>query len=287
VRLPDVLAACRSQHGKKLGALARRVPQDHGWEDLILLPDRKALLREICLQVRHRARVLDAWGMGRKLALGKGLTALFSGPPGTGKTMAAGVIARELGLEMFAIDLSSVVSKYIGETEKHLAQLFAEAEAANAALFFDEADALFGKRTEVRDAHDRYANQEVSYLLQRIDAYEGVVILASNLTKNMDEAFLRRIQFSVEFPFPGHPERLAIWQGIFPSALPLAPEVDLEFLARKLELAGGHIRNVALAAAFLAAEEDSTVGMRHFLHAARRELQKIGKVVDDTHFSHR
>jgi ATP-dependent 26S proteasome regulatory subunit len=281
----DLGAACRLQHHGELGGLARKVPATHGWDDLVLLADRKEQLRELCLRVRHRARVFDAWGMGRRLSQGKGLTALFSGPPGTGKTMAAGVIARELGLELFSIDLSMVVSKYIGETEKHLARLFAGAEASSAALFFDEADALFGKRTEVKDAHDRYANQEVSYLLQRIDAYEGVVILASNLSKNMDDAFLRRIGFVVEFPFPGPAERLRIWQGIYPPELPLGPDVDLALLAQRFDLSGGYIRNIALAAAFLAAEEGAAVGMRHLSHAARREFQKMGKVVDEAHFA--
>ncbi|WP_437295414.1 ATP-binding protein [Sorangium sp. So ce426] len=280
VSMADVTAACRLRHGRKLAALARRIPPQFGWDDLVLPPDRKAALREVCLQLKHRSRVLGAWGFERKLGPGRPLSALFSGPPGTGKTMAAGVIAGELGVELFHIDLSRVVSKYIGETEKHLAELFADAEAANAALFFDEADALFGKRTEVRDAHDRYANQETSYLLQRVDAYEGVVLLATNLVKNVDEAFVRRLGFVIEFPAPGPAERLKIWQKIWPAEAPLAPDVDLAFLADRIDLSGGYIRNVALAASFLAAEEGAPIGMRHLVHAARREYQKMGKVVD-------
>ena len=186
-----------------------------------MLPDdRLAQLRDVCAYVHHRARVYDDWGFDRKLSLGKGLNVLFAGPSGTGKTMAAEIIAGELGLDLYKIDLSTVVSKYIGETEKNLAKIFAEAETSNAILFFDEADALFGKRSEVRDAHDRYANVEISYLLQRMEEYEGVVILATNLRKNMDEAFVRRMHFTVEFPFPGEAERRRIWQGIWPAATP-------------------------------------------------------------------
>lgn len=280
ITMPDLTAACRRRHGRRLGALARLLPPRHGWDDLVLPADRKAILREICAHVRHRGRVLGEWGLDRRLGTGKGLSALFSGPPGTGKTMAAGVIAADLGVALYHIDLSAVVSKYIGETEKHLAELFDDAEAANAALFFDEADALFGKRTEVRDAHDRYANLETSYLLQRIESYEGVVLLASNLLKNIDEAFVRRLAFVVEFPFPGVAERLAIWRGLWAPETPLDQDVDLEFLAARVELAGGYLRNIALAAAYLAAEEGAPIAMRHLLHATRREYQKMGKVVD-------
>jgi SpoVK/Ycf46/Vps4 family AAA+-type ATPase len=259
--------------------------EHHGWDDLVLRRDRLERLTAVAQHRRYRSRVFGSWGFAHKLALGRGLSALFLGPPGTGKPMAAGVIARDLGLDMYQIDLAAVVSKYIRETEKHLGELFDEAEAMNAVLFFDEADALFAKRTQVQDANDRYANLETSYLLQRIDAYEGVVILASNLAKNMDDAFVRRLAFVVEFPFPGAAERLTIWQRIFPPEVPLEPDVDLQHLARRLELAGGHIRNVALAAAFMAAEEGHGLGMRHILHAARRELQKMGKVVDHALFA--
>lgn len=276
----DIKAACRDRYTGRMSALGRLLPERHTWDDLVLPPDRKTLLREICMHLRHRSRVHGEWGYGDKLANGKSLSALFSGPPGTGKTMAASVVARELGVAMFHVDLATVVSKYIGETEKHLAALFAEAEAASAALFFDEADALFAKRTEVRDAHDRYANLETSYLLQRIEAFEGVVILATNFQKNLDEAFLRRLSFVVEFPFPPVAERLRIWQGLWAPEAPRDPDVDLAFLAERIELSGGHLRNIALAAAFLAADEGAPIAMRHLLHATRREYQKLGKVLD-------
>jgi len=249
----------------------------------VLPDDQKDRLEEIVIHVRHRRRVLGDWGFGRTLSLGKGLGALFSGPPGTGKTMAAGVLAAELGLPLYQIDLSSVVSKYIGETEKQLARVFDEADAMGAMLFFDEADAMFGKRTEVRDAHDRNANLETSYLLQRLEAYEGVVILASNFAKNMDEAFVRRLRFIIEFPMPGEEERRRIWERVFPDEAPRDRGVDLGFLARRLEVPGGVIRNIALGAAFLAASEGgegAVVRMNHVLTAARREYQKMGKMVD-------
>ena len=287
VRMADVTAACRGRHGKKLAALARRIDPRHGWDDLVLPPDRKAALRELRMQLEHRSRVLGAWGFERTLVGGaRPLAALFAGPPGTGKTMAASVIAADLGVDLYQIDLGQVVSKYIGETEKHLGELFADAEASSAGLFFDEADALFGRRTEVRDAHDRWANLETSYLLQRIEAHDGVVILASNLTKNIDEALLRRLGFVIEFPLPGPGDRLRIWQALWPEEAPLAPDVDLSFLADRVDLSGGYLRNIALAAAFLAADEGTAVGMKHLLHAARREYQKVGKVVDMTKLSY-
>lgn len=280
----DVLQACRLRYGGKQSFLARKVPLVHRWDDVVLREDRRELLRAICRFMQQRNQVFVAWGFDDKLSLGKGLSALFSGPPGTGKTMAAAVIASELELDLYQIDLSQVVSKYIGETEKHLGELFDEAEATSAILFFDEADALFGKRTEVRDAHDRYANVETSYLLQRIDAHEGVVILATNLLKNMDEAFMRRLSFIVDFPFPSPKERAAIWKRAFPAETPLDPDVDFERLGARLELAGGSIRNVALAAAMLAAEQAAAVGMWHLFRAARLEFQKMGKVVKDETF---
>ena len=198
----DLQAACRLQSNRKLAELARKITPHYTWGDIVLPADRLQQLREICNQVKYRARVYDEWGFDRKLSLGKGLNVLFAGPSGTGKTMAAEIMAGELGLDLYKIDLSTVVSKYIGETEKNLARIFDEAETRNAILFFDEADALFGKRSEVHDSHDRYANIEISYLLQRMEEYDGVAILATNLHKNMDEAFVRRMHFTVEFPFP-------------------------------------------------------------------------------------
>jgi AAA+ superfamily predicted ATPase len=270
-------AGARAQSHRRLGELAKKVPPHHAWGDLVLPADALQQLREICEQVRHRARVFEAWGFERKLALGKGLNALFSGPSGTGKTMAAGIMAGELGLDLYKVDLSGMVSKYIGETEKNLARVFAEAESTSAILFFDEADALFGKRSEVKDAHDRYANVETSYLLQRMEEYEGITILATNLRRNMDDAFLRRIAFAVQFPFPEEAERLRIWEGVFPEAMPRGERLDLGFLAKQFKLAGGNIKNVALGAAFLAAGEGGEVVMKHLVRAMRRELQKMGK----------
>lgn len=278
-------AAVRRRSTRALGALARPLASGRDWDELVLASDRKQLLAGLCRHAQHREQVLESWGFRQGLAGSRGLTALFTGASGTGKTMAAGLIARQLGLEGWQIDLASVVSKYIGETEKQLARLFDEAEAAAALLFFDEADALFGKRTEVRDAHDRYANIETSYLLQRLDHYDGVVVLASNFRKNMDEAFLRRMQFIVDFPVPESRERLAIWNRVLPTTTPRAPDLDLGALAERFVLPGGNIRNIAVAAAFLAAEDGGPLAMRHLVAATRREYQKLGKVVEAACFS--
>jgi hypothetical protein len=274
----DLAAACRAHSNQRLANLARRVSPRRRWDDLVLPDDRVAQLRELCDAARQRARVYDDWGFARRLSLGKGLSALFAGPPGTGKTLAAEIIAGALGLELYTIDLATVVSKYIGETEKNLSRIFDEAEMSNAVLFFDEADALFGRRSEVKDAHDRYANLEIAYLLQRLEAYEGLVILASNLRKNIDEAFVRRLRFIVEFPFPAEAERRRIWEGVWPVETPRDPALDPTALARRFELAGGSISNIALAAAYLAAANGQIVTMEHLLHATRREYQKLGKL---------
>jgi AAA+ superfamily predicted ATPase len=287
VTLDHIATACRMCSSPNLTALAHRVSLRNTWDDLVLAKDRVARLREICNHARFRGTVLDTWGFEKKLSGGKGLSLLFAGPPGTGKTMAAGVMASELGLDLYSIDLSNVVNKYIGETEKQLAKIFDEAERSNAILFFDEADALFGKRTEVKDAHDRYANIETSYLLQRMETYEGVAILATNLSQNMDEAFVRRIHFIVDFTLPDERERLRIWERIWPALTPRDPSVDLAFMARRFDIAGGHIRNIALAASFLAAAEGSAVTQKHLIHATRREYQKMGRIIDERLFSQR
>jgi len=277
LRVDELYASCRAQSNAKLATLAKQLKPCYTWQDLVLPADSMRQLREICDRVRYRAHVFEQWGFGNKLSLGKGLSALFSGASGTGKTMAAETMAHELGLSLYKIDLSGVVSKYIGETEKNLAHIFAEAETTSAILFFDEADALFGKRSEVKDAHDRYANVETSYLLQRMEEYEGITILATNLRRNMDEAFLRRLAFVVQFPMPDEPERLRIWNGVFPAATPQDADVDFAFMARQFKLSGGNIKNVALAAAFLAASDGSVVSMVHLVRATRRELAKMGK----------
>ena len=278
VTMEDLSAACRAQCNLKLGALARKVEPHYTLGDIVLPPDQLKQLKEICRQAMHRQIVYGEWGFERKLSTGKGLNALFEGSPGTGKTMAAEVIARELQLDLYKIDLSQVVSKYIGETEKNLHQIFREAQSSGAILFFDEADALFGKRSEVKDAHDRYANIEISYLLQKMEEYDGIAILATNLRRNMDDAFVRRLRFIVEFPFPDEKYRERIWRVTFPREAPLAGDVDFARLSREIRLAGGSIKNIALAAAFYAASDGREIRMSHLAEAARREFQKMGLV---------
>jgi hypothetical protein len=266
-------SACRQQSGMRLEGLADRISPEAGWDDLVLPPAQEALLREISGQVRGRAAVLEDWGFRARLRRGLGVAALFSGPSGTGKTLAAEVLAHDLALDLVRIDLSAVVSKYIGETEKNLRRIFDAAETGGAVLLFDEADALFGKRTEVKDSHDRYANIEVSYLLQRMEAYRGLAILTSNMKEALDLAFLRRLAFVVDFPFPDVAERERLWRRAIPEAAP-TEGLDYRRLAQ-LSLPGGHIRNVALGAAYLAADAAVPIGMAHLLHAARRECAKL------------
>ena len=273
----DLFACARARSSHNLGRFARKIELKYEWNDLVLPSDQLSQLSEICSRYRHQHVVYSNWGFGRKLSLGRGLSALFSGHPGTGKTMAAEVIANELLLDLYKIDLSQVVSKYIGETEKSLNSIFQEAQASNAILFFDEADALFGKRTEVKDSHDRYANIEVSYLLQKMEEYDGIAILATNLRKNIDEAFLRRMQFIIEFPFPDEEERKRIWEVVFPREAPIAGDVDLNQLARSIRLAGGNLKNIALAAAFYAASDGGIIRHQHIANAVRREYQKLGQ----------
>jgi SpoVK/Ycf46/Vps4 family AAA+-type ATPase len=273
----DLLAAARAQSGHDLAIWAHKIEPHYTWDDIVLPDDTLTQLHEICQRVAYRHQVLGEWGFDHKLSLGKGVTALFAGPSGTGKTMAAEIIANALGLDLYKIDLSGVVSKYIGETEKNLDRIFRAAENANAILFFDEADALFGKRSEVRDSHDRYANIEISYLLQKMEQFEGIAILATNLRGNLDEAFTRRLAFTILFPFPDEADRRRIWTGIWPAETPMADNVNLDLLAQQFKLSGGNIKNIALAAAFLAAEDEGSVTMTHLLQATRREYQKLGK----------
>lgn len=268
---------CRSAARQGLGQLAQRVDSRAQWADLVLPDVALASLKAIVAQVRQRSRVYRDWGFAGRSPRGLGISALFAGGSGTGKTLAAEVIANSLQLDLYRIDLAALVSKYIGETEKNLARVFAAAEASGAILLFDEADALFGKRSEVRDSHDRYANLEVSYLLQRIEQYHGLAILTSNFKQALDDAFLRRLRFVVNFPFPDAQARLAIWARAFPPATPLA-NLDLQRLAR-LSLSGGHIRNMALTAAFLAADENSVVSMSQLRRAAEAEFAKLEKAL--------
>ncbi len=277
----DLQDACRLHSNQKLSSLARKTSSHFRWADIVLPAECLAQLREICNHVKYRDRVYGDWGFGGKLTLGKGLAVLFAGPSGTGKTMSASIIASELGLDLYKIDLSTVISKYIGETEKNLSKIFDEAETSNAILFFDEADALFGKRSEVRDSHDRYANIEVGYLLQRMEEYEGIAILATNFRKNMDDAFVRRLHFTIEFPFPDDEDRHRIWQGIWPAETPRDSGLDLLAMAQRFEMTGGNIKNIAVAAAFLAADEGEVVRMGHVIRATQREYQKTGKLLGD------
>jgi AAA+ superfamily predicted ATPase len=271
--------ACRASVRNRLDELAQRVAPAAQWDDLVLPEPQKATLRQIATHVKHRFAVYDAWGFAAKGTRGLGISALFAGESGTGKTMAAEVLANELHLDLYRIDLAGAVSKYIGETEKNLRRIFDAAEDSGAILLFDEADALFGKRSDVKDSHDRYANIEVSYLLQRMEAYRGLAILTTNLKNALDTAFLRRLRFVVQFPFPDARQRELIWRGAFPAATPL-DGVDCAKLAR-LNMTGGGIRNIAMNAAFLAAEAGGAVAMPHLLHAARSEAAKRERALSD------
>jgi AAA+ superfamily predicted ATPase len=277
-----LLHACQNGNSRRLAELALRIEPKFNWNDIILPREQLRQMREICAHMAFREQVYDDWGYDRKLASGRGLNILFTGPPGTGKTMAASIIARELGLILYRIDLSAVVSKYVGETEKNLSRIFREAAQSQAVLFFDEADALFGKRSEVIDAHDRYANIETGYLLQKMEEYEGVTILATNLSENMDGAFTRRLHFIVDFPMPDRTDRERIWRLSFPEKAPLAGDADFAFLAERLKLSGANIKSIALHAAFYAASDQSAIDMRHIARAARREYEKEGRPLPRT-----
>ncbi len=284
ITIDDLYHGCRLQSNQKLTALAKRIRPKYGWGDIILPKEKTEQLREVTNYIKNKGIVYHDWGFDNKLSLGKGLNILFSGPSGTGKTMAAEVIASELGLDLYKIDLSMVVSKYIGETEKNLNRIFKEAEESNAILFFDEADALFGKRSEVQDSHDRYANIEINYLLQKMEENEGIVILATNLSKNIDDAFLRRMHFTIEFPFPEEEYRYKIWKSLFPEEAPLSDDIDYGFLAKRFKLSGGNIKNIVVNAAFLAAENSGVIAMEEVIKAAKREFQKIGKICSQPEF---
>jgi hypothetical protein len=274
--------ACLAVTRPELDRLAQRIDVRAGWEDLVLPADQLLLLRQIVAQVAQRSRVYDDWGFGRRMNRGLGISALFSGESGTGKSMAAEVIARDLQLDLYRIDLSQVVNKYIGETEKNLRRVFDAAEEGGAILLFDEADALFGKRSEVKDSHDRYANIEINYLLQRLEAYRGLAILTTNMRTALDHAFLRRLRFVVEFPFPSLADRRQLWQGAFPPDADLG-SIDIDRLAR-LNLTGGSIHNIALNAAFLAAHADSCITMTHVLRATRTEFRKLERPINEAEF---
>jgi hypothetical protein len=276
----NIWEACRLRARPRLQDLAQHISSSATWADIVLPAAQLHALQTIALQVRHRATVCDDWGFAEKSERGLGLSALFAGPSGTGKTLAAEILANELRLDLFRIDLSAVVSKYIGETEKNLRRVFDAAEEGGAVLLFDEADALFGKRSEVKDSHDRYANVEISYLLQRMEAYRGLAILTTNMKEALDPAFLRRLRFVVQFPFPDQAQRAEIWRKIFPAKTP-TNALDLGKLAR-LSISGGNIRSIALNAAFAAADANAPIQMSHLLGATRLEYEKLEKPLTET-----
>jgi SpoVK/Ycf46/Vps4 family AAA+-type ATPase len=275
--MENLYKGCKVQSNQKLSSLALKVNPHYTWEDIVLPKDTLDHLKEVSGFIEYKGKVYSDWGFEKKLSLGKGLNVLFSGPPGTGKTMAAEILAKEAKLDLYKIDLSSLVSKYIGETEKNLKKVFDEAETSNSILFFDEADALFGKRSEVKDSHDRYANIETSYLLQKMEGHEGIVILASNLSKNIDDAFLRRMHFKIDFVSPEEKLREKLWRSVFPNEVPVDNNLDFKFLSTFM-ITGGNIKNIALSAAFLASSDSGIIKMEHILKATKREIQKIGKL---------
>ena len=280
----DLQAAARAQNAAGLDRLAHRIEPRATWLQLVLPDDARVQLHELSARARQRERVLDEWGIGGRAMRGRGITALFAGDSGTGKTMSAEVIAAELGLDLYVIDLATVVDKYIGETEKNLDRIFAEADRVNGVLLFDEADAIFGKRSEVRDARDRYANVEVAYLLQRMERFDGLAVLTTNLRANLDEAFTRRIDVIVDFPMPEEDDRLRLWRLHLPESIPQDSDLDLGFMADRFRLSGGNIRNVCVTAAFFAAEADRPVSMADLVRGTEREYRKLGRLTVEAEF---
>jgi hypothetical protein len=270
--------AVRAVVGDRMAGLATRVDVTQSWDDLVLGRDQLEAIVELLARVQRRTRVHDEWGFATKLGRGLGTAALFSGPPGTGKTMVAGLIARDLGLEIYQADLAQITSKWIGETEKHLAALFDAAEAANAVLLFDEADSLFGRRTEVKSSNDRYANLAVNFLLQRLESFTGVCLLTSNHESAIDEAFRRRLSVHVRFPMPDESERAKLWAAMLPATAPTDGEIDVDGLARRFVMAGGHIRNAVVRGAFLAADRGVAISTVHLARGARLEYEAIGRI---------
>jgi hypothetical protein len=284
VGVEHLRAGARSQNAAGLQRLARRIEPAVGWDDLVLPPAVLSQLRELATRARYRDRVLDEWRMRPGGARGRGVTGLFAGDSGTGKTMSAEVIAASLGLDLYTVNLATVVDKYVGETEKNLERIFSEAAGINGVLLFDEADAIFGKRSEVRDAHDRYANIESAYLLQRMETFDGIAVLATNLRANVDEAFTRRLDVIVDFPLPDEEHRLRLWDRCLGPLLPRSDDLDLEFLAARFELAGGHIRSAAVTAAYLAAEAGHALSMVDLVGAVAREYRKLGRLCLEREF---
>jgi hypothetical protein len=282
----DLRRGVRAQNAAGLERLARRIEPEVSWDDLVLAPTVRRALSDLTARARHRDRVLAEWRMRRGGGRGRGVTALFAGDSGTGKTMSAEVIAADLGLDLYTVNLATVVDKYIGETEKNLERIFAEAGGVNAVLFFDEADAIFGKRSEVKDAHDRYANIESAYLLQRLETFDGLAVLATNLRANIDDAFTRRLDAIVDFPAPTPELRRSLWVRCLAPPLPLAEDLDLDFLARAFEMAGGNIRSASTTAAYLAAAAGTAVSMQQVIAAVEQEYRKLGRLVLEREFGH-
>ncbi|WP_299539755.1 ATP-binding protein [uncultured Streptomyces sp.] len=280
----DLRAAVRAQNGAGLERLARRIEPAVGWDDLVLPPATRLQLSELALRARHREQVLGQWGMRPGGGRGRGVIALFAGESGTGKTMSAEVVAAELGMELYVVDLSTVVDKYIGETEKNLERIFVEASDVNGILLFDEADAIFGKRSQVKDAHDRHANVESAYLLQRMESFDGIAVLTTNLRANLDEAFTRRLDVVADFPMPDAGQRLALWDRCLGTGMPRDADLDLEFCAARFELAGGSIRACAVTAAYLAAESGAPLGMDQVISAVLQEYRKLGRLILEGEF---
>ncbi len=280
----DLRRGARAQNAAGLERLARRIEPAVGWDDIVLPGSSRGQLLDLASRARHRDRVLVEWQMRKGGGRGRGVTALFAGDSGTGKTMAAEVIAGELGLDLYTVNLATVVDKYVGETEKNLERIFSEAGGVNAVLLFDEADAIFGKRSEVRDAHDRYANIESAYLLQRMETFDGLAVLATNLRSNIDEAFTRRLDMIIDFPAPDDASRLAIWRQCLRSPAPCEPDLDLEFCARAFTLSGGNIRSAATTAGYLAAGRDGAIGMAELISAVQQEYRKLGRLVLEREF---
>ncbi|HET7502316.1 MAG TPA: AAA family ATPase [Kofleriaceae bacterium] len=279
VTLDDLGDAARLMFSHRLGAMAQRIPIGFSWSDLVLPRDTHEAVKEVVRFARYRSFLLEEWGFSAKLPYGRGVSAIMAGPPGTGKTMVAQLLAKELGYDLYRIDLSQVVNKYIGETEKNLAKIFDEAETSHAVLFFDEADSLFARRTDVKSSNDRYANLEVNYLLQRMETFDGVTLLATNLEQGLDDAFKRRVRFSILFELPEEAERKKLWISMFPPKVPLAPNIDWDLMAKRFEMAGGYIKKAALRAALIAAEARRPITTADLVEAARQEYREMGRII--------
>lgn len=287
-KLIDKNEICNSSYGQVTEVLLDKVTvikKKHTWDELVLQKSQKDIIKVACDRVKYKHIVYDKWGMGKRVLYGRGLSMLFSGPPGTGKTMAAQVVSSELGLEIYKVDLSKIVSKYIGETEKNLREVFDSAKRSNVILLFDETDAILGKRTEVKDSHDKNANMETSYLLQKMEEYDGITIMTTNFTENIDKAFFRRISYVVHFTMPDYVSRKEIWQKMFPKETPISDDVDFEFLAKNFEISGGNIKNIVLSSSFMAASESKKVEMKHVVKALEYEIKKQGKMVSKNDFA--